>query len=97
MNILSLISSIFKPAVSLVDELHTSEEEKLAHKAKTLDSYVDAIELGLAFEANNLKQKAEIIKAEANSKFRIAAVCAAIDYARFSFCSDEQLCHRSVY
>ena len=74
MNILRLISSIFRPAVELVDELHTSEEEKLAHKAKTLDSYVEAIELGLKYEANNLKQKADIIKAEANSKFRIAAI-----------------------
>ena len=74
MNILGLIGSIFKPAVELIDSLHTSEEEKLAHKARTLDSYVDAIELGLTYETDALKQKAEVIKAEANSKFRIAAI-----------------------
>ena len=28
MEILSFISSIFKPAVDLIDELHTSDEEK---------------------------------------------------------------------
>lgn len=74
MNILHLISSIFRPAVDLIDALHTSEEEKLAHKARTLDSYVAAIELGLTYETDALKQKAKIITAEANSKFRIAAI-----------------------
>ncbi len=29
MNIFNFISNIFKPAVDLVDELHTSDEEKL--------------------------------------------------------------------
>jgi hypothetical protein len=29
MSIFNFISNIFKPAVDLVDELHTSEEEKL--------------------------------------------------------------------
>jgi hypothetical protein len=61
-------------AVALVDELHTSEEEKLALKAQTLDTYVGAIEVGLKYEQEALAQKAEIIKAEANSKFRLAAV-----------------------
>ena len=57
-----------------MDELHTSEDEKLAHKARTLDSYVGAIEVGLQYESEQLKQKAKIITAEANSQFKIAAI-----------------------
>lgn len=68
MNILSLIKDIFKPAVELVDELHTSEEEKLAQKAATLDTYVRALEQGLAYEQENLKARARIVEAEAKSE-----------------------------
>ena len=73
MNIIALIKGIFKPAVELVDELHTSEEEKLKHKATTLDTYVRAIEAGIEFEAEQLKTKAKIIEAEANSDHWITA------------------------
>lgn len=68
MKILELISSIFKPAVELVDELHTSEEEKLIQKAKTLDTYANALEAGLQYETENLKQRAAIVEAEAKSE-----------------------------
>jgi hypothetical protein len=68
MNILGLIKDIFKPAVELVDELHTSEEEKLVQKANTLNTYVDAIEAGLAFEQESLKARARIVEAEAKSE-----------------------------
>lgn len=73
MNILALIAQIFKPAVDLVDEMHTSEEERLALKAQTLDTYVKAIEVGLNYEQQALAQKAEIVKAEAQSKFKLTA------------------------
>lgn len=68
MNLLSIIKDIFTPAVQLVDELHTSEEEKLVQKAKTLDTYVRAIEVGLNYEQENLKQRAKIVEAEAKSE-----------------------------
>lgn len=68
MNILSLIKDIFKPAVELVDELHTSEEEKLAQKAATLDTYVRALEQGLEYEQANLQARARIVEAEAKSE-----------------------------
>lgn len=73
MNILSLVAQIFKPAVKLVDELHTSEEEKLIQKAKTLDTYVDALEIGLQYEQENLKQRAAIVEAEAKSEHWLTA------------------------
>ena len=68
MNILGLIRDIFAPAVQLIDELHTSEEEKLAQKAATLSTYASALEKGLAFETEQLAQKARIIEAEAKSE-----------------------------
>lgn len=68
MNILSVIREIFKPAVDLVDAVHTSTEEKLAIKAQTLETYARALETGLQYEQENLKQRAAIIKAEAESE-----------------------------
>lgn len=83
MNILGLIKDIFKPAVELVDELHTSEEEKLAHKASTLDTYVRALEQGLAYEQQNLKARAKIITAEAKSEHWIVAAWRPITMLTF--------------
>lgn len=68
MNILNLISQIFKPAVELVDELHTSTEEKLIQKAQTLSTYADALEKGLAYEQEQLAVRARIVEAEAKSE-----------------------------
>lgn len=68
MNILQLIGEIFKPAVDLIDELHTSTEEKLIQKAQTLDTYAKALEAGLEYEQENLKTRAAIVEAEAKSE-----------------------------
>lgn len=68
MNILNLIAQIFKPAVELVDELHTSTEEKLIQKAQTLSTYADALEKGLAYEQEQLAVRARIVEAEAKSE-----------------------------
>jgi hypothetical protein len=68
MNLLSVIKDIFKPAVELIDDLHTSTEEKLAQKARTLDTYARAIEVSLQYESENLKQRAKIVEAEAKSE-----------------------------
>ena len=73
MNIFGLIKGIFKPAVELVDELHTSEEEKLAQKALMLDAYVTAMELGLEHEQEILHAKAKIVEAEAKSEHWLTA------------------------
>lgn len=68
MNLLSLIGQIFKPAVDLVDELNTSEEEKLAIKAQTLETYVKAINLGVEAETRSLEARARIVEEEAKSE-----------------------------
>lgn len=68
MSVFSFLKEIFKPAVELIDELHTSEEEKLSHKAKTLNTYADALEAGYEYEQRNLNARAEIVKAESESE-----------------------------
>lgn len=83
MNLLSIIKDIFTPAVQLVDELHTSEEEKLVQKAKTLDTYVRAIEVGLNYEQENLKQRAKIVEAEAKSEHWLTATWRPITMLTF--------------
>lgn len=67
MNLLKLVGNIFKPAVELVDNLHTSDEERLVLKAQTLDTYVGAIEIAIAAESEQLKARADIVEAEAKS------------------------------
>ena len=83
MNIFELIKGIFKPAVELVDELHTSEEEKLQQKAVMLNSYVTAIEHGLEYEKENLAQRAAIVEAEAKSEHWLAATWRPITMLTF--------------
>jgi len=83
MNIFELIKGIFKPAVELVDELHTSEEEKLQQKAVMLNSYVTAIENGLEYEKENLAQRAAIVEAEAKSEHWLAATWRPITMLTF--------------
>lgn len=73
MNLLGLIGQIFKPAVDLVDELHTSEEERLSIKANTLDTYVKAIEVAVMAEQEQLKARAAIVEAEAKSEHWLTA------------------------
>lgn len=73
MSVLNLISGIFKPAVKLIDELHTSEEEKLIQKAATLETYAKALEMGLQFETAQLEARARIVEAEAKSESWLTA------------------------
>lgn len=68
LNLLSIIKDIFEPAVALVDELHTSDEERLTHKAATLSTYAKALEAGLEHEQQNLETRARIVEAEAKSE-----------------------------
>ncbi len=73
MNLLELVSSVFKPAVELVDELHTSEHERLQEKSRILDAQVVAIDAVLAYEKETFKSRADIVKAEAQSEHVLAA------------------------
>lgn len=67
MNMLELIAGVFKPAVELIDELHTSEEERLAKKAELLEAQATIMDRAFAFENERISTQANIIKAEAKS------------------------------
>lgn len=68
MNVLSFISSIFKPAVDLVDELHTSEEEKLEIRRKIQQIENEFLSKVLDYETKLMDNQATIIKAEATGQ-----------------------------
>lgn len=68
MNVFSFISNIFEPAVKLVDDLHTSDEEKLK-----LQSQIKAVENELLakvidYESQLLENKTAIITAESTGQ-----------------------------
>lgn len=68
MNVLSLISGIFKPAAALIDNLHTSEEEKMQVKQAMFELQVSAFSKAEEYEQELLKAKASIINAEATGQ-----------------------------
>ena len=70
--ILSLISNIAGPATKLVDDMHTSEEEKLSAKQKLLELQVEAFVQAEKYESELLQAKSTIITAEAKSESWIA-------------------------
>lgn len=66
--IFDLISNIFKPAAKLIDDLHTSDEEKLEAKRK-LKLLENEMSLKvLDYEKAQLKAQASIIQAEAQGQ-----------------------------
>ena len=72
MNVLSLIGQIFKPAMDMIDNVHTSTEEKLIQKAALLDLQTTFLTEALEYETEQLKSKTAIIMAEANSQSWLA-------------------------
>jgi len=68
MSIFNFISNIFKPAVDLVDELHTSDEEKL-----TLEREIRKVENAfngkiLEYESKLLQSRSVIIQSESTGR-----------------------------
>ena len=72
-GITDLIASIFKPAAELVDELHTSEEERLKAKGHLLDVQAAAMQRVFDYESEMLSAKAKVVHAEAQSKHWLTA------------------------
>lgn len=72
MNVFQMIGQIFKPAMQMIDEVHTSTEEKLTRKAELLAIQVNFLDQALAYEQEQLKAKTAIIMAEANSQSWLA-------------------------
>ncbi len=68
MSILNFISSIFEPAAKLIDELHTSEEEKLAMQKEIKKVENELLTKVIDYETQLLDSKAKIITAEATGQ-----------------------------
>lgn len=73
MNVIDLIAGIFKPAAQLIDELHTSDHERLEAKAQLLDVQAAAMQRVFDYESEMLQAKAKIVHAEASSKHWLTA------------------------
>ena len=67
MNLFNLIGNIFKPAADLIDNLHTSEEEKLEQKIRMMEVERAVMSQALEFETKRLEAQSAIIEAEAKS------------------------------
>jgi len=72
MNWFGLVGSIFKPAAELIDNLHTSDEERLKIKQAMFELQIQAFNKAEAYESELLKAKSTIITAEAQSQLWIA-------------------------
>jgi hypothetical protein len=79
MDIFNFISGIFKPAADLVDELHTSGEEKLELENKKLEikKQIQEIQAKVTSELIDYQSKldnlqADVVKAEASSSSWLA-------------------------
>ena len=68
MSILSFVSKIFDPAVKLVDELHTSEEEKLKMQREIKKVENELLSKIMDYETQLLESKTKIITAEATGQ-----------------------------
>jgi len=72
--ITDLVAGIFKPAVDLIDELHTSKEEKLDAKARLIEAEAAAVTTAINYERGVLEAKANIIATEAGSEHLLTAI-----------------------
>lgn len=68
MSLASFVSGIFKPAAELIDNLHTSVEEKLVLKAQILGIETSFLTKVLGLESEILAAKTSIIVAEVKSE-----------------------------
>jgi hypothetical protein len=68
MSFLSIVGSIIEPVTNLIDELHTSDEEKLLIKERVMTLQAKAYSEALEYEKAQLQAQADIIKAEAQGK-----------------------------
>ena len=65
MNPLSFIKEIFTPAAKLIDDIHTSDEERLEAKRSLLEVQTAVSLQLLDYEKNLMEQKHSVIIAEA--------------------------------
>ena len=74
MSILSFISGLFKPAVSLIDELHVSDEEKGKLRNELAQIQSQAQKQMLEYESKVVEARSKLMIAEAQSPHVITAI-----------------------
>jgi hypothetical protein len=72
-GVTDLIANIFKPAAKLVDDLHTSDEERLTAKSKMLEVQAAAMQQVFDYETQALTARANIVNSEASSSNLLAS------------------------
>jgi hypothetical protein len=80
---LDLIAGIFKPAAELIDELHTSEEERIIQQRKLLEIQAMVLDSSLEYEKEMMTAKAQIINSEAKSEHWLTATWRPITMLTF--------------
>ena len=68
MSLLTLLSSAITPVTNLIDEMHTSDDERLQAKNALAKLHAEMSSEIVTYETQLLKSKANIISAEANGK-----------------------------
>ena len=68
MSLLKIFSGLVKPVTELIDNVHTSEEERLEIKYKLFELQSNMAGAVLDYEATLLKAKTDIITAEAKGQ-----------------------------
>jgi hypothetical protein len=84
-SVLTLISSLFEPAVKLIDEMHTSDEERIDAKTKMQVAFNDLSMAVVDYEGRLVEARGGIIKAEAESKHWLTANWRPITMLTFLF------------
>lgn len=83
MGFLDLIAGIFKPAAELIDELHTSEEERIKQQRRLLEIQAMVLDSSLEYEKELLTAKANIVNSEAKSEHWVTATWRPITMLTF--------------
>lgn len=72
-GITDLIAGVFKPAADLIDNLHTSDQERLEHKERLLNVQAAAMDRVFDYEKTQLQAQAKIVNSEAQSEHFLTA------------------------
>jgi len=83
MGVTDLIAGIFKPAAQLIDDLHTSTEEKLSAKGHLLDVQAAAMQRVFDYEKELINGQYKVVSAEAKSEHLIVAAWRPITMLTF--------------
>ncbi len=66
-SVVDMVQGIFKPAAKLVDELHTSEEERMDNKLRMLELQAAAVDRATEYHQTLFESQAKIVNSEASS------------------------------